>query len=178
MTIREIIKMGDPRLLRRAQPVTAFDTAELHALVADLWQTMASAGGVGLAAPQIAVDLQLIVFGTGKPVARDPEQAAIAPTVLINPSLEPLSTEREDGWEGCLSIPGLRAVVPRWKHLRYRGWDAYGVPVDCTVQGFHARVVQHEYDHLIGTLYPMRIEDFSQFGYTDVLTAHGLIDPV
>lgn len=170
MTIRDIIKMGDPRLLRVAQPVTNFDSDELHLLVADMWETMAAAGGVGLAAPQIAVDLQVIVFGTGEPVARYPQEAAIERTVLINPAIEPVGGDQCDGWEGCLSIPGLRGVVPRWTRIRYRGWDAYGDPLAREVAGFHARVVQHEYDHLVGTLYPMRIRDFSRFGYTDVLS--------
>ena len=164
MTIREIIKIGDPRLLKQAQPVVEFDTPQLHELVADMWETMADAGGVGLAAPQIAVDLQLIVFGTGAVLERYPDQAAVAPTVLINPTLEPLSELCEDGWEGCLSIPGERALVPRWKQLRYRGWDAYGQIVTREVEGFHARVVQHEYDHLIGVLYPMRVQEASLLG--------------
>lgn len=169
MTFRDIIKMGDPRLLRTAQPVTEFDTDALHTLVADLWETMAVAGGVGLAAPQIAVDLQIMVFGTGQPVPRYPDEAAIPRTVLINPTIEALSDAQNEGWEGCLSIPGLRGLVPRWTHIRYSGFDAYGDPLVREVEGFHARVVQHEYDHLVGTLYPMRIRDLREFGFTDVL---------
>ena len=169
MTLRTIIKMGDPRLLRVAQPVTEFDTDDLHLLVADMWQTMDAEGGVGLAAPQIAVDLQEMVFGTGEPLARDPDAPVIARTALVNPVIEPLDDEQEEGWEGCLSIPGLRAMVPRWKRIRYSGFDVYGDPVEQVAEGFHARVVQHEYDHLKGVLYTMRIRDFGRFGYTDVL---------
>ena len=153
MTLRTIIKMGDPRLLRVAQPVTEFDTDDLHLLVADMWQTMDAEGGVGLAAPQIAVDLQVMVFGTGEPLARDPDAPVIARTALVNPVIEPLDDEQEEGWEGCLSIPGLRAMVPRWKRIRYSGFDVYGDPVEQVAEGFHARVVQHEYDHLKGVLY-------------------------
>ena len=140
MTLRTIIKMGDPRLLRVAQPVTEFDTDDLHLLVADMWQTMDAEGGVGLAAPQIAVDLQVMVFGTGEPLARDPDAPVIARTALVNPVIEPLDDEQEEGWEGCLSIPGLRAMVPRWKRIRYSGFDVYGDPVEQVAEGFHARV--------------------------------------
>jgi peptide deformylase len=168
MAIREILKMGDPRLLRVADPVTAFDTAELHALIADMFDTMHAANGAGLAAPQIGVNLQLVIFGFSKN-DRYPDAPAVPETVLLNPVLEPLSGEMEEGWEGCLSVPGLRGVVPRHARLRYRGVDPYGKPIDREVDGFHARVVQHECDHLIGMLYPMRVRDFSKFGYTDVL---------
>jgi peptide deformylase len=168
MAIREILKMGDPRLLRVAEPVTAFDTAELHALIADMFDTMHAANGAGLAAPQIGVNLQLVIFGFSKN-DRYPDAPAVPETVLLNPMLEPLSGEMEEGWEGCLSVPGLRGVVPRHARLRYRGVDPYGKPIDREVDGFHARVVQHECDHLIGMLYPMRVRDFSRFGYTDVL---------
>ena len=168
MAIREILKMGDPRLLRVADPVTAFDTAELHALIADMFDTMHAANGAGLAAPQIGVNLQLVIFGFSKN-DRYPDAPAVPETVLLNPVLEPLSDEMEEGWEGCLSVPGLRGVVPRHARLRYRGVDPYGKPIDREVDGFHARVVQHECDHLIGMLYPMRVRDFSKFGYTDVL---------
>ena len=168
MAIREILKMGDPRLLRVADPVTAFDTAELHALIADMFDTMHAANGAGLAAPQIGVNLQLVIFGFSKN-DRYPDAPAVPETVLLNPVLEPLSGEMEEGWEGCLSVPGLRGVVPRHARLRYRGVDPYGKPIDREVDGFHARVVQHECDHLIGMLYPMRVRDFSRFGYTDVL---------
>ena len=169
MAQREILKMGDPRLLRTAQQVKAFDTPELHALVQDLLDTMRAVNGAGLAAPQIGVDLQVVIFGSGALNPRYPQAPVVPPTVLINPTLTPLSDEMEEGWEGCLSVPGLRGVVPRHAHLRYQGWDAQGGLIDRTVSGFHARVVQHECDHLFGKLYPMRITDFSRFGFTDVL---------
>ena len=169
MAQREILKMGDPRLLRTAQRVKAFDTPELHALVQDLLDTMRAVNGAGLAAPQIGVDLQVVIFGSGALNPRYPQAPVVSPTVLINPTLTPLSDEMEEGWEGCLSVPGLRGVVPRHAHLRYQGWDAQGGLIDRTVSGFHARVVQHECDHLFGKLYPMRITDFSRFGFTDVL---------
>ena len=168
MTVREILKMGDPRLLRVAEPVTEFDTPSLHALIADMFDTMHAANGAGLAAPQIGVNLQLVIFGFRKN-DRYPDAPAVPETVLLNPVLEPLSDDMEDGWEGCLSVPGLRGVVPRHARLRYSGVDPYGKPIDREVDGFHARVVQHECDHLIGVLYPMRVRDFSRFGYTEVL---------
>jgi len=169
MAIREILKMGDPRLLKVAQPVTEFDTPELHALLQDLQDTMAAANGAGLAAPQIGVDLQLVVFGSGRVNPRYPEADIVPFTVLCNPVLTPLGVEENADWEGCLSVPGLRGKVPRFVHLRYQGLDLKGQPLDRTVSGFHARVVQHECDHLIGQLYPMRMREFSDFGFTDVL---------
>jgi peptide deformylase len=169
MTIQTILKMGDPRLLRVAQPVTRFNTPELHALLQDLNDTMIHANGAGLAAPQIGVDLQVVIFGSGEANPRYPDAPVVPRTVLINPTLTPLGDEEEDGWEGCLSVPGLRGVVPRFKRLRYQGFDALGQTIDRTVEGFHARVVQHECDHLIGVLYPMRVRDFSRFGFTEVL---------
>jgi peptide deformylase len=169
MTVRDILKMGDPRLLRVAQPVRTFNTPELSALLQDLDDTMIAANGAGLAAPQIGVDLQVVVFGSGEFNPRYPDAPVVPRTVLINPVLTPLGDEEEEGWEGCLSVPGLRGVVPRFKRLRYQGFDEKGQPIDRTVEGFHARVVQHECDHLIGVLYPMRVRDFSRFGYTDVL---------
>jgi peptide deformylase len=169
MTIREILKMGDPRLLRVAQPVAAFDTDELHLLVRDMFETMAAVDGAGLAAPQIGVDLQLVIFGTDAVNPRYPDAPLVPRTVLLNPALTPLGAEEEEGWEGCLSVPGLRGVVPRWKRIRYTGFDPYGDPIERMVEGFHARVVQHECDHLIGMLYPMRVRDFRQFGFTEVL---------
>jgi peptide deformylase len=168
MAIREILKMGDARLLRIAQPVRAFDTPELHALIEDLFDTMAAANGAGLAAPQIGVDLQLVIFGFTKN-ERYPDAPPVPRTVLINPVIEPIGTEEEEGWEGCLSVPGLRGVVPRFARIRYRGLDPWGEPVEREAEGFHARVVQHECDHLIGTLYPMRVRDFTRFGFTSVL---------
>jgi peptide deformylase len=174
MTVRAILKMGDPRLLRVAQPVTAFDTPELHALVADLFDTMRAADGAGLAAPQIGVDLQVVIFGFGRN-PRYPDAPAVPETVLLNPVLTPLSDEMEEGFEGCLSVPGLRGSVPRHTRLRYEGVDQYGAPIRREVDGFHARVVQHEVDHLLGILYPMRITDFSRFGFTEVMFPH--LDP-
>jgi peptide deformylase len=168
MSVREILKMGDPRLLRIAQPVAAFDTPELHALIADMFDTMAAANGAGLAAPQIGVDLQLVIFGFSKN-DRYPEAPPVPRTVLINPRITPLSDAMEDGWEGCLSVPGLRGVVPRHARIRYAGSDALGQPIEREAEGFHARVVQHECDHLIGMLYPMRVRDFRQFGFNSVL---------
>ena len=168
MTVREILKMGDPRLLRVAQPVRAFDTPELHALVEDLFETMHAVNGAGLAAPQIGVDLALVIFGF-KQNTRYPDAPPMPETVLINPVITPLSGEEEDGWEGCLSVPGLRGVVPRFARIRYSGFDPQGRPIEREAEGFHARVVQHECDHLVGKLYPMRIRDFSRFGFTSVL---------
>ena len=169
MAQREILKMGDPRLLRTAQPVKAFDTPELHALVQDLFDTLKAVNGAGLAAPQIGVDLQVVIFGSGAVNPRYPQAPVVPPTVLINPTITPLSDDMEEGWEGCLSVPGLRGVVPRWKKIRYTGFDPYGDPIDRIAEGFHARVVQHECDHLEGVLYPMRVRNFSRFGFTEVL---------
>ncbi|PQA78305.1 peptide deformylase [Rhodoferax sp. TS-BS-61-7] len=169
MTVREILKMGDPRLLRVAQPVTAFDSDALHLLITDLLDTMRAANGAGLAAPQIGVDLQLVIFGSNDRNPRYPDRPIVPPTVLCNPVITPLGEAEESDWEGCLSVPGLRGLVPRWSHIRYTGFDQYGDAIDRTVDGFHARVVQHECDHLWGKLYPMRMRDFSQFGYTEVL---------
>ena len=161
--------MGDARLLRVAQPVRRFDTPELHALVADMEDTMKAASGAGLAAPQIGVDLQLVIFGTDAVNPRYPDAPPVPRTVLLNPVITPLDEEEEEGWEGCLSVPGLRAVVPRWRRIRYEGFDLQGRSLERIAEGFHARVVQHECDHLIGKLYPMRVRDFSRFGFTDVL---------
>jgi peptide deformylase len=168
MAIREILKMGDPRLLRIAESVTEFDTPELHALIADMFDTMRAANGVGLAAPQIGVNLQLVIFGFSNN-ERYPDAPAVPETVLLNPVLTPMSDAMEEGWEGCLSVPGLRGVVPRHTRLHYSGFDPLGKVISRDVDGFHARVVQHECDHLIGVLYPMRVRDFSRFGYTEVL---------
>lgn len=168
MAVRDVLRMGDPRLLERAQPVAKFDTPELHALLADMRDTMEALDGAGLAAPQIGVGLQVVIFGI-EHNPRYPDAEAVPQTVLINPTLAPLAEDVEEDWEGCLSVPGMRGVVPRFARLRYQGFDEYGKPIERSVAGFHARVVQHEYDHLIGVLYPMRIRDLSRFGFTDVL---------
>lgn len=169
MAIRPILKMGDPLLLQQALPVQQFDTPALHALIADLRDTMRAASGAGIAAPQIGVSQQLVIFGSDQRNPRYPDRPLVPPTVLINPTITPLSREEESDWEGCLSVPGLRGWVPRWRQIRYTGFDPLGQPIDRTVDGFHARVVQHECDHLWGKLYPMRVRDFSRFGYTEVL---------
>jgi len=176
MAVRDILKMGDPRLLRIALAVTEFDTDELHLLISDMLDTMLAADGAGLAAPQIGVDLQLVIFGSNTRNPRYPEAPPVPKTVLINPVITPLPESDDDktvlelqDWEGCLSVPGLRAMVPRFSRIRYTGFDQYGDPIDRTVEGFHARVVQHECDHLIGKLYPMRVRDFSRFGFIDSL---------
>ncbi|MBK7898816.1 MAG: peptide deformylase [Azonexus sp.] len=168
MPVRPLLRMGDPRLLQTAAPVSDFGTAELAALIADLHDTMAAAGGVGLAAPQIGVGLQVVLFGFDSS-ERYPDAPPVPRTVLLNPRIEALGEEEEDGWEGCLSVPGLRGVVPRWQRIRYWGVDPEGSPIDRIAEGFHARVVQHECDHLIGKLFPMRVRDFSRFGFTEVL---------
>jgi len=168
MTIHTILKMGDPRLLRIAQPVERFGTVELRTLAADMFETMHAVHGAGLAAPQIGVDLQLVIFGFGRN-DRYPDAPPVPETVLLNPVVEPIGSEEEEGWEGCLSVPGMRGVVPRQARIRYRGFDLEGRPIEREAEGFHARVVQHECDHLVGMLYPMRIRDFRRFGYTSVL---------
>jgi peptide deformylase len=168
MAVREILKMGDPRLLRVAAPVAAFDTPELHALIGDMFDTMEAAKGAGLAAPQIGVDLQLVIFGFDHN-ARYPDAPPVPRTVLINPTVTPIGNEEEEGWEGCLSVPGLRGVVPRHSRVHYTGFDPQGKPIEREAEGFHARVVQHECDHLIGRLYPTRMRDLSRLGYTSVL---------
>ena len=191
MSVKTILKMGDPRLLRIAQPVTEFDADALHLLISDMLDTMHAADGAGLAAPQIGVDLQVVIFGSGQRNPRYPQAPVVPRTVLINPTITPLpplvsSTVADDfsadlptlavatpqiveDWEGCLSLPGLRGKVPRFERIRYTGFDQYGDLIDRTVDGFHARVVQHECDHLIGKLYPMRVADFTQFGFNTVL---------
>ncbi len=198
MAIREILKMGDPRLLRVAETVREFNTTELQALLQDMQETMQAANGAGLAAPQIGVNLQLVIFGSGQINPRYPDAPPVPRTVLINPVITPFieekrqmagmkyapnamesiafdlqyaadSSDLEEGWEGCLSVPGMRGVVPRFKKIRYQGFDEMGQRIDRTVDGFHARVVQHECDHLHGILYPMRVKDFRQFGFTDIL---------
>ncbi len=166
--IREVLKMGDPLLLQQAQPLEQFDTPELHPLLAELRDTMAHLSGAGLAAPQIGIGLQVVIFGVEQN-PRYPQAEEIPDTVLINPVLTPLSDELEEDWEGCLSVPGLRGMVPRHTRLRYQGYDEKGERIDRSVSGFHARVVQHECDHLMGILYPMRIRDFSKFGFIQAL---------
>ena len=168
MPVRPVLKMGEPVLLQKAVPVTQFDTPELHALIKDMEDTMAHLNGAGIAAPQIGVSLRVVIFGVGHN-PRYPDAEQVPYTVLINPQLTPIGEELEDGWEGCLSVPGMRGVVPRYQRLHYTGFDQYGSPIDRLVSGFHARVVQHECDHLDGILYPMRIRDLAQFGFTDVL---------
>ena len=168
MAVREILRMGDPRLLEVARPVLDFTTPALGALIDDMFETMAEAGGVGLAAPQIGVGLQVVIFGFARS-ERYPDAEAVPQTILINPRITPLSDDEDLGWEGCLSVPGLRGEVPRYTRIRYQGVDATGAPIDRTVEGFHARVVQHECDHLIGRLYPTRMRDLTRFGFTDVL---------
>lgn len=166
--IRTVLRMGDARLLRVSRPVERFGTPQLRELVADMFDTMRALNGAGLAAPQIGVDLRVVIFGfTSSP--RYPDAQAVPETILINPVLTPLSDEQEDGWEGCLSVPGLRGVVPRYQRLRYTGFDLDGGVIDRSVDGFHARVVQHECDHLDGILYPMRVRDFTRFGFNEEL---------
>ena len=169
MAIREILKMGHPTLLEVAKPVEKFNTSELDSIIEDMIDTMKENDGAGLAAPQIGLGMQLVIFGFDSN-ERYPEADQVPFTVLINPVITPIGDEEEDGWEGCLSVPGLMGVVPRFKKIRYQGKDQHGNEIDREVEGFHARVVQHECDHLIGKLYPMRIRDFSQFGYLDTLT--------
>jgi peptide deformylase len=168
MTIRTILRMGDPRLLQPAEPVADLAAPALRELIADMFDTMEAAGGVGLAAPQVGVGLQVVIFGFEKS-ERYPEAAPVPRTILINPVITPLTDEEELGWEGCLSVPGLRGQVPRWRKVRYSGVDPEGKAIDRIAEDFHARVVQHECDHLIGTLFPMRMRDFTRFGFTDVL---------
>lgn len=177
MAVREVLRMGDARLLKPAEPVMTFDTRELHALVQDLTDTMRALNGVGLAAPQIGVGLQVVVFEV-KDNPRYPQAEPIPLTVLVNPALTPLSEEMELGWEGCLSLPGLRGLVPRHRHLRLRGFDPSGQPIDSVVEGFHARVVQHETDHLRGILYPMRMRDMRWFGFVAELAGPASITEV
>ena len=168
MAIRTVLRMGDPILLQKAQPITQFNTPELHALIDDMRDTMQAMDGAGIAAPQIGVSLQVVIFGVGKN-PRYPDAEQVPYTVLINPTLSFVGDEMEDGWEGCLSVPDMRGVVPRYMRLHYTGFDQFGAPIDRLVSGFHARVVQHECDHLMGILYPMRINNLKDFGYTDVL---------
>ena len=168
MTVRTVLRMGEPLLLEKARAIEAFDTPELHALIEDMQDTMQAMDGAGIAAPQIGVSLQVVIFGVNHN-PRYPDAEQVPYTVLINPTLTPVGDEIEEGWEGCLSVPGMRGLVPRYERLHYAGFDQFGNAIDRLVSGFHARVVQHECDHLNGILYPMRIADLSQFGYTDVI---------
>jgi peptide deformylase len=168
MAIKPVLRMGEPLLFAKAEPVARLDTPELHALIQDMHDTMAHMNGAGIAAPQIGVSLRVVIFGVGSN-PRYPDAEQVPYTVLINPLLRPVGDGMDDGWEGCLSVPGMRGVVPRYKRLHYTGFDQFGQPIDRLVSGFHARVVQHECDHLDGILYPMRIQDLTNFGYTDVL---------
>ena len=174
MTARNVLKMGDPLLLQRSAEIDPNDSASLAPLLDDMWDTMAAENGAGLAAPQIGVLKRVVIFGVGRN-PRYPDASEVPQTVLLNPLIEPLDDEMEDGWEGCLSVPGLRGLVPRYRRIRYRGFDQEGKPIAREVDGFHARVVQHECDHLDGILYPRRIRDLRQFGFIDPLTQHGLL---
>ena len=168
MAVRPVLRMGDPRLLEPSRPVERFDTPELHALIADMQDTMKALDGAGLAAPQIGVLQQVVIFGVQRN-PRYPDVEEVPYTVLINPVLTPAGRDMEEGWEGCLSVPGMRGLVPRYRQLRYQGYDPYGTAIDRTVSDFHARVVQHECDHLAGILYPMRIRDLRNFGFNEEL---------
>jgi peptide deformylase len=168
MAIRDVLKMGDPRLLEMALPVSDFTSPALNELLQDMHDTMRALSGAGLAAPQIGVGLQVVIFGVGAN-PRYPDAEAVPYTVLVNPQLAALDAAQEDGWEGCLSVPGMRGLVPRYTRLRYQGFDRHGQPIDRSVDGFHARVVQHEVDHLHGILYPMRIRDLRNFGFSETL---------
>jgi len=175
VAVRTILKMGDPRLLEVSSPVDPIDPLALAPLLNDMWDTMTAASGAGLAAPQIGVQRRVVIFGY-QHNPRYPDAPPVPETVLINPQITPLDEAREAGWEGCLSVPGLRGLVPRFSNIRYRGFDQYGEPIDREVSGFHARVVQHECDHLDGILYPQRIEDLRYFGYLDTLNERGLLE--
>ena len=168
MAIKPVLRMGNPLLLQRAEEIAQFDTPELHALIQDMQDTMAHMNGAGIAAPQIGVSQRVVIFGVGHN-PRYPDAEQVLYTVLVNPVLRPIGDSKEEGWEGCLSVPGMRGIVTRYSRLHYSGFDQYGNPIDRLVSGFHARVVQHECDHLDGILYPMRIDDLRKFGYTDVL---------
>jgi peptide deformylase len=172
MSVKAVLKMGDPRLLQVAQPVTTFDSAALHTLITDLFDTMQAQQGVGLAAPQIGVNLRVVVFGFDDN-PRYPDAAAVPRSVLINPVIKPVADDQDDGWEGCLSVPGMRGLVARYRHIHYRGYDALGGSFEVNASDFHARVVQHECDHLDGILYPQRIRDLRQFGFVDELHGAG-----
>ena len=174
MTVKEVLKMGDPRLLQRSAEIDPIDPQQLATLLTDMWDTMAAENGAGLAAPQIGIMQRLVIFGY-EDNPRYPGAPAIPRTVLINPVIDALDDTEEDGWEGCLSVPGMRGIVPRFLNIRYRGFDQFGEQIDREVSGFHARVVQHECDHLDGLLYPQRIRDMRQFGFVDALHENGIL---
>ncbi len=174
MGIKKVLRIGEPQLLQVAEPVTAFNSVSLDNLITDMWDTMQSENGAGLAAPQIGINLRIVIFGF-ESNPRYPDAENIAPTVLINPQITFLSNATEQSWEGCLSIPGMRALVPRYTHLQYKGFDQKGLPFSREVNGFHARVVQHECDHLDGILYPQRITDMRSFGFREELENSGLM---
>lgn len=174
MSVKTVLRMGEALLLQKAAPITMFNTPELHAIIQDMQDTMRVMNGAGIAAPQIGVSLQVVIFGqneSGSYNPRYPDADLVPYTVLINPELTPIGDDLEDGWEGCLSVPGMRGIVPRHIRMHYKGYDQYGNVIDRLVSGFHARVVQHECDHLNGVLYPMRITDLRNFGFTDVIFA-------
>ena len=175
MAVKPVLKMGDPRLLQVSTPVEPIDPVALQALLQDMWDTMAAENGAGLAAPQIGVMQRVVIFGY-ESNPRYPDAPAVPETVLVNPEITPLGDNREDGWEGCLSVPGMRGIVSRYQAIRYRGYDQHGNPIEREASGFHARVVQHECDHLDGILYPMRMADLRQFGYIDALVDNGLLE--
>ena len=175
MAIRTVLKMGDPRLLEVSAAVNVIDAATLEPLLTDMWDTMAAENGAGLAAPQIGVMQRVVIFGF-QSNSRYSDAPPIPQTVLINPAITALDETQEDGWEGCLSVPGLRGVVPRYREIRYQGFDQYGNQIEREVDGFHARVVQHECDHLDGVLYPQRIKDMRQFGFLDTLSEKGIVE--
>ena len=175
MAVRPVLKMGDPRLLEVSASVDPVDPEALQPLLRDMWDTMAAERGAGISAPQIGVLKRVVIFGY-EHNSRYPDAPPVPRTVLVNPEITPLDDAREDGWEGCLSVPGMRGIVPRYQHIRYRGFDEHGEPVEREASGFHARVVQHECDHLDGILYPFRIEDMRSFGYLDTLTDSGLLE--
>lgn len=175
MAARQVLKMGDPRLLEVSLPVAPIDAETLAPLLEDMWDTMAAENGAGLAAPQIGIMQRVVIFGYERN-PRYPDAPPVPETVLINPEIEPLGDIREDGWEGCLSVPGMRGVVSRYRDIRYRGFDQHGNSIEREASGFHARVVQHECDHLDGILYPFRIVDLRNFGYLDTLSERGVIE--
>jgi peptide deformylase len=176
MAIKPVLRMGQESLFELSEEVIEFNTIQLESLLTDMWDTMAEENGAGIAAPQIGINLRVVIFGYENN-SRYPDEDAIPQTVLINPVITPIGDEMEEGWEGCLSVPGMRGLVPRFSHIRYQGFDLFGHPIDREVDGFHARVVQHECDHVDGILYPQRIEDMSYFGFSDELESNNYFKP-